>query len=308
MNVGDELIYRASYYAPSERVAVRGIEQRKQSVRVDIEFLNGKKAGRQENVPGSRLNGPWRGVEAFDELRENWLRLNGNGDGLDPTEQSAVLDVLIALVPDEVAMYDNSPVRHGMTISDVPTIERLMQRPMADVLGQVEWFERDDELELPALGTLLLAEYVAAANPAAILEVVMNEETEARDACKRGRERDHYDGSGKQQSSPEYEYARYLKYDRPKHELVRSWCGHRAVTFVERLTAAEAEVQRLDILLATTIERLREHNNTLADVYEQEHDEERIRGETVRPTIDRPQAPWELPVREVPARRGRRWW
>lgn len=308
MDIGDKQIYRASFYGPSERVAVLAIEPRKQSVRVAIEFLDGKKTGRTENVPGSRLHGLWSGVETFDELRANWLRLHGNGDGLDRAEQSAVLDVLIALIPDEIAMFDYSPVRHGMTVYDAPAIENAMQRPMSDVLGQVEWFEHDGDLELPPLGTLLVAEYVTGANPVAMLEVVTKEEAEAREGCKRGRERESYDGSGKQQSSPEYEYAWYLKHDRPKHELIRSWCGHRSVTFVERLTAAEAEVQRLNVLLASTIDCLRGHNNIMADVYEREHDKDRITPETVRPTIDRPLAPWELPVIEVPARRGRRWW
>jgi hypothetical protein len=81
----------------------------------------------------------------------------------------------------------------------------------------------------------------------------------------------------------------------------------RAVTFVERLTAAEAEVRRLDILVATSVDTLRKHDTFGADVHERDHNENRIRPETVRPVIDRPLAPWEIPVREVPVRRGR-WW
>jgi hypothetical protein len=76
---------------------------------------------------------------------------------------------------------------------------------------------------------------------------------------------------------------------------------------VERLTAAESEVYRLDILVAELIDALRKHDMFDADTYERRHDEERIRPETVRPVVDRPLAPGELPVREVPIRRGR-WW
>jgi hypothetical protein len=89
--------------------------------------------------------------------------------------------------------------------------------------------------------------------------------------------------------------------------MVRAWCGHRSVTFVERLMAAEAEVQRLDILVATLVDLLRKHGVSAAYAYEREHDDERVLPETVRPVVDRPLAPWELPVREVPVRRGR-WW
>jgi hypothetical protein len=135
----------------------------------------------------------------------------------------------------------------------------------------------------------------------------MAEEAESRQDCKRGRERTRYDGPGKQVTSPEGEFAWYCKRIRPKHELVRAWCKHRSVSFVERLMAAEAEVQRLDILVANLVDLVRKHDVNAADAYEHEHDDERVRPETVRPVVDRPLAPWELPLREVPARRGR-WW
>jgi hypothetical protein len=178
---------------------------------------------------------------------------------------------------------------------------------MTDVLEQAEWFQHASEIELSAAGTLRVAQYVTAANPAPLLDAVMAEEAESRQDCKRGRERDAYDGSGKHTTSPEGEFAWYRKHIRPKHELLRAWCGHRSVTFVERLLAAEAEVLRLDILAATLVDVLRKHGVHAADAYEREHDDGRIRPETVRPVVDRPLAPWELPVREVTARRGR-WW
>jgi hypothetical protein len=198
MNVGDEQIYRPRFYSRSERVRVVGIEKRKQSIRVDVEFLDGTKCGRRENIPGSRLNGTWSTVQAFDELRANWQRLDGNGDGLYDVEESAVLMVLVALIPEDVAIYHDSRVRHGITVRDGAALEQLMKRPMADVLDHVEWFEYAGKLELSAAGTLLIAEYVTAANPVPVLEAVMAEEVESRRDCKRGRERNAYDGSGKQ--------------------------------------------------------------------------------------------------------------
>ena len=111
-------------------------------------------------------------------------------------------------------------------------------------------------------------------------------------------------GSGERTTSPEWEYEWYRKRLRGA-EL--EWCGHRSVTFYGRLTAAEAEVRRLDILIAQLIDTLKEHEPYAADAMEREHDEERIRPENVRPVVDRPLAPRELPVREVPVRRGR-WW
>ncbi|NKY27764.1 hypothetical protein [Nocardia gamkensis] len=66
MEVGDEYIYRAKDFAPSQRVRILGIERRKTTSRVDIEFLDGQARGTKENVPGNRLRGPWAQVDEFD--------------------------------------------------------------------------------------------------------------------------------------------------------------------------------------------------------------------------------------------------
>lgn len=306
VDIGDELIYRSRTYGPSERVKIVGIEKRKQSTRVDVEFLDGDTSGVRENIPGARLHGPWSGVAEYDALMANWHRLDEAT--LDDAEQWAVEEVFMLLVPDDAATYDYSMVRHGVTVHDRGALQGLIHRPLDDVLVQVEWFDHNGEIELSAEGALLVAEYVCRADPAPVLEQLMNSEAEIREHCKRGREYDAIAGSGKQTSTPEWEYERYRKRLRPVHELLRAWCGHRSVTFVERLTAAEAEIRRLDILVAEVIDALRKHETIDADIFEREHNNERIRPETIRPVIDRPLAPWELPVREVPARSRGRWW
>ena len=256
-------------------------------------------------MPGARLHGLWSTVARYDERMANWQRLCS--DDIDDTEESAVGDVFDALIPEDVATYYDSFVQNGATVRDRAALEQLMKRPLSDVIDQVEWFEDDEVLEISAAGTLLIAEYVCAANPLPLLERVMAKEAEIREHCKRGREFDAFDGSGKQTSTPEWEYEWYRKRHRPIHELLRAWCGYRTVTFVERLTAAEAEVRRLDILVAELVDDLKKHDKFGADIFQRRHDEARIRPETVRPVVERPLAPWELPVREVPVRRGR-WW
>jgi hypothetical protein len=64
-----------------------------------------------------------------------------------------------------------------------------------------------------------------------------------REHCKRGRDYKGLNGE-ERTSTPEWEYEWYRKSLRPYHELLRQWCGHRSITFYERLTAAEAEVRR----------------------------------------------------------------
>ncbi len=306
MKVGDEWIYRLRHHSPSERVKIIGIEKRKQSTRVDIEFLDGDKAGHVDNVSGARLPRPWSDVADYDELMANWQRLDT--DVLDETEEWAVTDVFDLLIPEDVAVFDRSPVKHGVSVSQQEGLEYIMRRPLSDALEQVEWFEHDGNIELSASGSVLLAEYACRANPAPALEKVMADEAEAREHCKRGRTWGGRNDSDSRTTTPEWEYEWYRKRLRPVHELLRQWCGHRSVNFYERLTAAEAEVHRLDILVARLIDIVREHRTFQADVFEREHNEERIRVDTIRPIVDRPLAPWEMPVREIPARRRGRWW
>jgi hypothetical protein len=117
--------------------------------------------------------------------------------------------VFDALIPENVATYYDSFVRNGATVRDREALERLMRRPISDVLDHAEWFEHDEVLELSTDGTLLIAKYVCAAKPPPVLERVMTKEAERREYCKRGREYDAFDGSGKQTSSPEWEYEWY---------------------------------------------------------------------------------------------------
>ncbi|OBF56784.1 hypothetical protein A5756_10570 [Mycobacterium sp. 852002-53434_SCH5985345] len=235
----------------------------------------------------------------------NWQRLDRGL--LDDAEDWAVTEVFDLLVPEDVAAYDRSLIRHGTSVYRRDAVDQLMRRSLGDVLEEVEWFEHDGVIELSADGTLLIAEQVCHANPPPVLDKVMASEAEAREHCKRGKTYKSFDGED-QTTTPEWEYEWYRKRLRPYHELLRQWCGHRSISFYERLTAAEAEVRRLDILIARVIDTVKQHNAIHADIYEREHTHERITPETVRPVVDRPLAPWEMPVREVPARRRGRWW
>lgn len=154
----------------------------------------------------------------------------------------------------------------------------------------------------PPAGTLLIAEALCRANPMPVLDAVVEQETESRHKCKYGSER--HSPQGKESTSPEWEYYWYRRHDRPRHELLRQWCGQRAVALQERLLAAEAETQRLDLLVTRLIEVL-DHadRKELARYFAEEH--ERVTPYNARPVIDRPLHPPELPVREIRVRR--RW-
>ena len=132
MDVGDEQIYRLRDYAPSERVRVVAIDNRKKNLRYEIEFLDGGKGGTREDVPGVRLRGPWAGAAQYGELMANWERLDRVQ--LIDHEESAVSTVFDLLIPEDTAEWEWSPVRWITRIHDRSALEPIIGLPVDDLL------------------------------------------------------------------------------------------------------------------------------------------------------------------------------
>lgn len=290
LHVGDEWIYRLRDYAPSERVRIVGLEKRKTAFRADVEFLDA--APRTENVPGARLRGPWSDVAQYDETMAGWRSIDA-GD-LTDAEEASIDVVFKVIVPMDVAEWKWNPVRYTVAIYDRPSL--------ASIVGQQfdEWLSRNAHFDLDAVtmvsreGAIELVELVCRQNPMPMLEWVIGEEARIQLECEHGDDAD---------------YQWYLEYDRPLHELIRQWCGHRAINVQERLAAAEQEVRRLNGLLTRTVERLHKlGDGSHADQFERDRREGRITPHSIRPVVDRPLSPSEIPVVYVDRpRRGRRW-
>ena len=78
------------------------------------------------------------------------------------------------------------------------------------------------------------------------------------------------------------------------------------MTFQQRLTAAEAEVHRLDVIVASLIDVKDEtYQGGVVFAESMEEERDRITAAMVRPVVDRPLEPSEIPVRYV--QRRRRW-
>lgn len=303
MEVGQEWAYRVRTTAPSQRVRVLTIEHRKNTTRVSIEFLGGESAGAVESVPAGRLRCLWPQVGEYDALMANWQRLGGYK--LTSAEETAVWVVDELLIPEGVVTIDSGNVLNCAGIQDIGGLERLTRKPASSFLDAAPSFQDGDTWWLSAEGTVAIAEAACRAHPMPVLEWVMAAERKCREVCLRGASRTSLDGE-QYQSSPEREYALYLEFDRPVHELLRQWCGHRAVTFQERLEAAEAEVYRLDELLARAADACRDNKvDHVADWLDEEHERDRITPYTIRPVVDRPLDPNEIPVRTV---YRKAWW
>ncbi|WP_129670200.1 hypothetical protein [Phytoactinopolyspora endophytica] len=146
-----------------------------------------------------------------------------------------------------------------------------------------------DVTMLSAEGTMLLAEHACRINPMPVLDAVIEKEKELRDRCKRGRTRLGGRGSDDSVASPEWEYEWYRTYYRPVHELLRQWCGHRAITLQERLAAAEAENSRLEALVNRLIDDLADKGDLrFARTVVEELENERITPDKIGPVVERP--------------------
>lgn len=302
-DVGDELIYRLRDYSASERVRVVEIDARKKTPRYVVEFVGGDKAGAQENVPGSRLRGPWSDVAGYDELMANRERIDQTE--LTDSEQLAVGEVFDLLIPEEVAEYEWSPVRYATRIHEREALQALIGITVDDLLAHTEGFELDGDIMLSADGTLTIAECACRINPMPVLDWVLEDEKDYRDKSKNGRPAVSYDKRS-YTTSPEWEYQWYLEHGRPVHELLRAWCGQRAATLQERLGAAEAENRRLDELITRIFEELKRLGHAqAADHLIRTYEEDRITPANYRPVVDRPLKPSEIPVRYVTT--PRRW-
>ncbi|GAA0902696.1 hypothetical protein Vau01_111910 [Virgisporangium aurantiacum] len=298
--VGDEWAYRLRDTAPSERVRIKAVTPKKVTASIEVEFLDD---GRRETVPSTRLKARWADVETYDAQQADWQRINDFD--LDSVEQSAVGTVYTALVPEEVAELDWRPVENATIIKDRTALADILQIPVEEILARAQWFTTDDTTVVSPAGTLVIAGAACRAHPHTILEHVIVEEAEARHKCKHGGPHPIRKG---EKSSPEWEYRWYREHVRPEHELLRQWCGHRAVAAHERLTAAEAENHRLDLLVVELIKALDlAGETTQAEQFAEEHERDRITPYLARPVVDRPLHWSEMPVREVPVYRRRRW-
>lgn len=183
--IGDELIYRLREYAESERVRVEEIDARKKTPRYVVEFLDGDKAGTQENVPAGRLRGPWAGAGEYDALMANWERIDQVQ--LTDVEDSAVGQVFDLLITDEIAEWEWSPVRYATRIHDREALRELIGITVDDLLAQAEGFELDGDLMVSPDATLMIAEYACRIKPMPVLDWILEEEKEYQEKSKNGR-------------------------------------------------------------------------------------------------------------------------
>ncbi|WP_051681871.1 hypothetical protein [Cellulomonas sp. HZM] len=304
VDIGEFWVYRTRDSDPSQRVRVRSVHHRKRGSRVEVEFLDGADAGQVRNVPGRRLRVPWSQVETFDARMAALDRLEH--DGITEVESSAVEAVYNLLLPAELAWAEWTPVHWATRIPDPERFADDTGLPLASIVQEVANTSDEDGLLLSPHGSMLIAAALCRANTEAVLSHVDSEERVARHKCANGGAF-RPSGGRSEPTSAQWEWQWYLESTRPLLELLREWCGHRAVTVHERLVAAESEVARLDELVSRLVDTVRTHGDELlAETFAREHIDEQVTPYNVRTLVERPLSPAEIPV-SVEYRRRPRW-
>ncbi|WP_234754166.1 hypothetical protein [Arthrobacter ramosus] len=246
---------------------------------------------------------PWDQAAQYDATMAGWKRLRE--EPIDQNESSALWTALELLVPSDVAELYLTPVDDALVVHDQSALESLTGQLLSTLPADHSRVIHDGKPCLSPRASLAVAERACHKNPAPILELIIAEETKYREKSKRGGLDEDWETKKPVETSPRYEYEFYLRWKKPVHELLRQWCGYRSITAHERLLAAEAEVNRLDVLLAWAVDCIRRTNESTAAAIEKEHEEDRITPYNIRPVPQRPLEPHEIPVIEVPSRR--RW-
>ena len=305
MSIGDEWIYRKQEWAESERVVIRSVNEDKRK-RIDVEFMDGEKAGHIESTPQGRLKSHWSTVAEYDWLQEQWISIDR--ELLSDDESIKLYEVFELVVPKSVATIEWSPIRYATAIHDVSQMESILGTTLEIVTSHVASFQHGETIYVSSAGTQLIAKLATAKNPLPVLAWVMEDEARCRIESKRGRSfRSLYDKDEEVEISAQSCHETYLNTTRYMHEELRGWCGQEPITLFERSLVAEMEAQRVTLMLVKAIDAVRELGRPgWADGWEEELADEVVDRAHVRPLVERPLSRFDLP--EVADRKRNKYW
>lgn len=196
--------------------------------RVQVRFVDGRFEGRQEWVPPARLKVLWSTVEAFRHREALWDRIDELAIGDDP-DYWAADEVFRALIDECVGRLEYCEAG-ACRVTDSDQLAELTGLDPQLWLACPDAFREGPDLVVPWPITEQLVQAAAGSNPSPVLEVVEQEEAEARRDVIHGR---HYAGRG----------------SRPGYEISPETCAPRLTTSTAsrsgRSCAGGAELGRL---------------------------------------------------------------
>lgn len=160
---GEEWIYRAQDRGRSQRVLVVGPDRTASTVRMEVQLLDGERAGQTRFVGLRRLKAPWSDVEAYDALDRKRRQIEDSHHGFHP-EYGAAREAVRLLVPSEVAGWPEWYVS-GFVVRDRDTLASLCQVPFGELVPEEDSIEAEDDLLIGAASFIRIAKAACAAQP-----------------------------------------------------------------------------------------------------------------------------------------------
>lgn len=245
MTPGREWIYRAQDDGPSRRVRIVGERRTARTVQMEIEHLDGARAGQRQVVGLRRLKGPWEEVAAIDALDAKRRELVASRRFRRP-EDTAALVALARVMPHGVIDLPEWP-GGSVVIRDPDAVASRCRVPLADLMPESDSLGTEDGLLVSADVLVRIAQAACAAHPGTMHTELLSRERRLL-IDPRSRELRTQEPAG------------------PVTAILHEWCGTEPLELRLRLAALENALAWQRALVTSAAEALRRCDlGTVAD-------------------------------------------
>jgi hypothetical protein len=224
--------------------------------RVQVKFLEDEYEGAVDWVPLGRLKVPWDDRGPYLAEEDRWSRINGRTRP-PALERDAAWEVFRLTVDSDIADLFYNGAAGVLEIRQMNDLVDVSGMPRSVIMSAEATFSADGITYAPWPMTKLIARTLASAHPGPILQTLAAEEVEAR---KRAFD-SAYSTTG-YASREEIEVralealGKYMEHLRPRHELLRWWCGVEAVNMQADLERLRTSWTQLAALCVVAVDEL----------------------------------------------------
>lgn len=257
MEPGELLAYRKRAIDPLEPVTY--LRHRRGNAKKDmyslVRFESEDADGREEWVPDGRLKCPWDEAEKFEAVERQWAPVL-LASRIDRATEEATWRVLEVALLDGLlgntcppAHVPNQSSSSWYSFVNLDSLSELTGIAVDVLRGDPTSFEQDGEWVLPASTAALIAEKLAARDPAPILKQVERDEQELEAEQRHQKMVNPH-------SSPPQGFLQGWEEREASCRLRRQWVGADSVNLRQQALDSEQEIERLRGLVEWSIGKL----------------------------------------------------
>jgi hypothetical protein len=224
--------------------------------RVQVKFLEDEYKGDVDWVPVGRLKVSWdeRGLYLAEEDR--WSLINGRARP-PALERDAAWEVFRLTVDSDIADLFYNGARGVLEIHQMNDLIEVSGMARSVITSSESTFSADGVTYVPWAMTKLIARTLANAHPGPILRVLAEEEVrERRAAFETAYGTTGYSSREEVEARAIEAFRKMMEYHRPRHELLRWWCGVEAVDMHAELEALRTSWAHLAALCVVAVDEL----------------------------------------------------